>query len=227
MTANEALITLNKLCFHYQNSDKPVLDNISFTLYQNDFLAITGPSGSGKSTLLSILGLMQKGYQGEYLLCDTNVGQLTEQSLANLKRHAIGFVFQNFNLLGHLTVYENVALPLTYRRDIKRHNYRQLVNEALQRVGMADYTSRFPAQLSGGQQQRIAIARAVVTQPQLLLADEPTGNLDSVNSAKVMQLLAQLHQEGTTICLITHDNDCANLAQRVIRLKDGQVTATQ
>lgn len=223
MQANEPLISIQNLSFSYQNSSQAILNNVSFELFPGDFLAITGPSGSGKSTLLSVLGLMQSGYSGNYLLCGTEVSQLTAQSVANLKRHAIGFIFQNFNLLGHLSVYENVALPLNYHRNIRRSAYRDMVMEALERVGMAEFANRFPAQLSGGQQQRAAIARAVVTKPQLLLADEPTGNLDSANSENVMQLLTDLHKGGTTICLITHDNECANQAQKMLRLTDGSI----
>lgn len=225
MNVNEPLIALNQLSFHYQNSKQAILNAISFELQQHDFLAITGPSGSGKSTLLSIIGLMQQGYSGSYQLCGTNVSQLTTQAVANLKRYTIGFIFQNFNLLGHLTVYENVALPLSYHTGIKRNQYKAAVLSALQRVGMADYTDRFPAQLSGGQQQRVAIARAIVTKPKLLLADEPTGNLDSENSENVMQLLTELNQQGTALCLITHDQQYASQAKRIIHLKDGQISA--
>jgi putative ABC transport system ATP-binding protein len=223
MPVDNSLINLSKLSYCYQGSTSPVLDNISFSLQQGEYLAITGPSGSGKSTLLSILGLMQQGYSGQYLLCGADVAQLTHLSIANLKRYAIGLIFQNFNLLGHLTVYENICLALHYHREIKRASYRQHVMTALERVDMVEFAQRFPAQLSGGQQQRVAIARAVVTKPQLLLADEPTGNLDSTNSSKVMELLAQLHQAGTTICLITHDNNCAQQAKRIIQLQDGRI----
>ena len=226
MPVKEPLVALQQLSFSYKNTEQPILNTISFELHKHDYLAITGPSGSGKSTLLSILGLMQQGYSGSYLLCGTDVAQLTAKSLANLKRHAIGFVFQNFNLLGHLTVFENVALPLTYHSDIPRTQYKSLVIDALQRVGVAELASRFPQQLSGGQQQRVAIARAVVTKPQLLLADEPTGNLDSRNSENVMQLLNELHQQGTTLCLITHDRQCAIQAKSIIHLKDGSISAT-
>jgi len=225
MTANHPtpFIQLKNLSFHYPSNKQLVLNDVSLDIAAHSFIAITGASGSGKSTLLSILGFMQSGYTGQYFLCGTDVSMLTAASLANLKSHAISYIFQNFNLLNHLTVSENIALPLHYRRDIRRNSYAEKIQHALSLVHMTEFADRYPSELSGGQQQRVAIARAMVTEPQLLLADEPTGNLDSVNSQLIMQLLKQLHQQGTTICLITHDADCAAFAEKNLHMLDGQL----
>ena len=207
------------------DSEVRALDDVTVDFALGQFTAIMGPSGSGKSTLMHCLAGLDALTSGRVLIGDTDLAQLDDKQLTSLRREKVGFIFQNFNLLGHLTVYENVALPLSYHTGIKRNQYKAAVLSALKRVGMADYTDRFPAQLSGGQQQRVAIARAIVTKPKLLLADEPTGNLDSENSENVMQLLTELNQQGTALCLITHDQQYASQAKRIIHLKDGQISA--
>jgi putative ABC transport system ATP-binding protein len=185
-------------------------------------VSIAGPSGCGKSTLLSIMGLLDTPSSGRYVLGDTPVESLTVTQRAKLRNVAIGFVFQNFNLIGDLTVYENVELPLVYR-DMDGSDRKRRVREALEKVGMEHRINHYPAQLSGGQQQRVAVARALVGSPLILLADEPTGNLDSRNGEAVMNLLADLHKAGSTICMVTHDPRYANNAEKNIHLFDGRV----
>ena len=200
------------------------LSGIELQIKEGEFLAIAGPSGCGKTTLLSILGLLDTPPGGEYFLASPRVAQLTPSQRAAVRNRQIGFIFQAFNLIGDLTVYENVELPLTYRR-MPAGERKQRVMEALEKVGMTHRMKHYPAQLSGGQQQRVAVARAVGGDPAILLADEPTGNLDSVNGKAVMDLLRELHREGSTICMVTHDPRYAEYADRSIHLFDGQVVS--
>ena len=198
------------------------LDNVSFEVKDGEFVAIMGPSGCGKSTLLNILGLLDNQTSGTYLLGDRDVSQLRERDRTNVRTGEIGFVFQSFNLIDELTVAENIELPLTYL-NIKSSERKERVQQIMKRMAISHRAHHFPHQLSGGQQQRVAIARAVVFGPKLILADEPTGNLDSKNGAEVMQLLTELNQEGTTIVMVTHNEHDAQMAQRTIRLFDGRI----
>jgi len=198
------------------------LDGIHMTIDYGEYVAIEGPSGCGKSTLLSILGLLDTPSEGKYWLNDRPVESLSVVERARTRNREIGFIFQSFNLIGDLSVYENVELPLTYM-GMSRAERRKRVDQALERVGMGHRARHLPGQLSGGQQQRVAVARAVVTQPSILLADEPTGNLDSHNGELVMQLLRELHRDGATICMVTHDPRYAAHAGRAIHLYDGRI----
>lgn len=199
------------------------LNNISISIAQNEYVAIIGPSGSGKSTLMNILGCLDIPTSGEYLLGERSVLDFSESELAELRNQSVGFIFQSFNLLPRMSALANVMQPLTYRIMSSRER-RARATEALQRVGLADKLHHLPNQLSGGQRQRVAIARALVTKPKILLGDEPTGNLDSQTTADIMLLFDELHAEGHTIILITHEQDIAEHCHRVIRLTDGQVT---
>ena len=187
-----------------------------------EFVAIMGPSGCGKSTLLNILGLLDHPTGGNYYLVDKEVGHLKEKERTQVRKGNIGFVFQSFNLIDELNVYENVELPLTYLK-VKASERKQMVNDILKRMNISHRAAHFPQQLSGGQQQRVAIARAVVSYPKILLADEPTGNLDSKNGKEVMELLTELNKEGTTVVMVTHSQHDAGYAGRTINLFDGQV----
>jgi putative ABC transport system ATP-binding protein len=198
------------------------LDHIDLEIQQGEYVAIAGPSGCGKSTLLSILGLLDTPSLGQYLLQGEVVSRLTSSRRARVRNREIGFIFQSFNLIGDLTVYENVELPLTYRGMPAAERQRR-ATAALERVGMAHRGKHLPGQLSGGQQQRVAVARAVAGEPAVLLADEPTGNLDSKNGEAVMALLADIHGAGATICMVTHDTRYAAHARRTIHLFDGRV----
>jgi putative ABC transport system ATP-binding protein len=198
------------------------LSGIHLEIERGDYLAIAGPSGCGKSTLLSILGLLDSPSEGEYTLNGRPVQELTHGERARVRNREIGFIFQAFNLIGDLTVYENVELPLTYR-GMPASERKRRVQESLEKVEMAHRMKHYPSQLSGGQQQRVAVARALGGQPSILLADEPTGNLDSRNGEAVMDLLGDLHKEGTTICMVTHDPRYASYADRTIHLFDGRV----
>ena len=198
------------------------LDNINVEISTGEYVSIAGPSGCGKSTLLSILGLLDTPSDGTYLLKGEPVTALTLTQRARVRNREIGFIFQSFNLIGDLTVYENVELPLTYR-GMSAAERKQRVTDALERVGMSHRMKHYPAQLSGGQQQRVAVARAVAGDPLILLADEPTGNLDSTNGEAVMELLRELHRGGATICMVTHDPRFAKYADRSIHLFDGRV----
>jgi len=198
------------------------LSGIYLEIGRGEYLSISGPSGCGKSTLLSILGLLDSPTDGKYILNSTAVEDLTISDRTRIRNREIGFIFQAFNLIGDLTVYENVELPLTYR-GMPNSERKQRVQEALERVGMSHRMKHYPAQLSGGQQQRVAVARALVGKPSILLADEPTGNLDSKNGEAVMDLLRDLHQEGATICMVTHDPRYAEFAQRTVHLFDGRI----
>ena len=198
------------------------MNGVSFEINDGEFVAIMGPSGCGKSTLLNILGLLDNPSGGSYMLLGSEVGQLKEKERTKFRKGNIGFVFQSFNLIDELNVYENVELPLRYL-NISAGERKQKVNEILKRMGISHRAKHSPQQLSGGQQQRVAIARAVVSSPKLILADEPTGNLDSKNGKEVMDLLAELNAEGTTIVMVTHSQKDAAVAQRVINLFDGQI----
>ena len=202
--------------------ETPVLNGVSFRVRRGEFVVIMGRSGSGKSTLLNILGLLDSPTHGKYLLDGEGVEKLSASQRAKIRNQAIGFIFQAFNLIGDLTVYENVELPLTYR-GMPSSERQQRVTSALERVGMAHRMKHYPSQLSGGQQQRVAVARAVAGEPAILLADEPTGNLDSQNGEAVMELLRELHRGGATICMVTHDPRYARWADREVRLFDGKV----
>ena len=198
------------------------LSDIHFDIHKGDFVSISGPSGCGKSTLLAILGLLDSPSEGEYMLNGRPVENLKMSERARIRNREIGFIFQAFNLIGDLTVYENVELPLTYR-GMPSSERKKRTEEALERVGMAHRMKHYPSQLSGGQQQRVAVARALGGDPSILLADEPTGNLDSQNGEAVMELLKDLHKNGSTICIVTHDDRYAKHAERTIHLFDGKV----
>ena len=212
--------------FSTEEVETHALSNVSVDIGRGEYVSIAGPSGCGKSTLLSILGLLDAPTEGSYALNGRPVAELRASERARVRNREIGFIFQSFNLLGDLTVFENVELPLTYR-GMSPKERRQRVTEALERVGMAHRAKHLPSQLSGGQQQRVAVARAVGGEPVILLADEPTGNLDSKNGEAVMHLLADLHREGSTICMVTHDPRFARHAQREVHLFDGKVVSEQ
>jgi putative ABC transport system ATP-binding protein len=200
------------------------LEGIEFQLRKGEYLAISGPSGCGKSTLLAILGLLDTPSKGTYYLNGEAVSGLRLSERARIRNREIGFIFQAFNLIGDLTVYENVELPLTYR-GMGGPERKQRVGDALERVGMSHRMKHYPSQLSGGQQQRVAVARALAGDPLILLADEPTGNLDSANGEAVMTLLRELHSHGSTICMVTHDPRYASFADRTLHLFDGRIVA--
>ena len=214
-------VNLQKI-FRTEEVQTLALTNVNIEVSEGEFVAIMGPSGCGKSTLLNILGLLDNPTAGEYYLNGTEVSRYTESQRTDLRKGVIGFVFQSFNLIDELNVYENVELPLLYM-GIPSAERKKRVEEALQRMGMMHRVKHFPQQLSGGQQQRAAIARAVVADPKLILADEPTGNLDSKNGREVMELLKELHRDGTTIVMVTHSQHDADYADRIIHLFDGQV----
>lgn len=202
------------------------LSGIHLSIAQGEYVSIAGPSGCGKSTLLSILGLLDTPSEGTYTLNQQAVARLDFAQRARIRNREIGFIFQSFNLIGDLTVYENVELPLTYR-GMSASQRKAAAHAALEKVGMSHRTNHYPSQLSGGQQQRVAVARALVGNPSILLADEPTGNLDSKNGDAVMELLRDLHREGATICMVTHDPRFARHADRTIHLFDGRVVSEQ
>jgi putative ABC transport system ATP-binding protein len=208
--------------FSSDGVDTRALSDINLEIRHGDYLSVAGPSGCGKSTLLSILGLFDSPTEGRYLLKGQPVQQLSCDEQARIRNREIGFVFQSFNLIGDLTVYENVELPLTYRGMPASERKRRVI-ESLEKVEMAHRMKHYPSQLSGGQQQRVAVARALGGQPSILLADEPTGNLDSHNGEAVMELLRELHREGSTICMVTHDPRYASYADKTIQLFDGRI----
>jgi len=212
----------------YQLGEQEVraLDGVSLTIEDHEFAALIGPSGSGKSTMMHILGCLDVADEGEYLLDGRDISDYTDDQLAEVRNRKIGFIFQQFNLLQKLNAFENVELPLIYQG--MPHTERQKrAREALELVGLGDRMNHRPNQLSGGQQQRVAIARALATKPELILADEPTGNLDSHSSAEIIGLLHELHEKGNTIVVITHDNDIAEEAERIIRIRDGRIVADE
>src|SRR5213083_2868162 len=198
------------------------LSGIHLGIGKGEYVSIAGPSGCGKSTLLSILGLLDSPTEGSYTLNEQSVANLDHSQRARIRNREVGFIFQSFNLIGDLTVFENVELPLTYR-GMRAAERKERVTEALERVGMAHRSKHLPSQLSGGQQQRVAVARALVGKPLILLADEPTGNLDSKNGDAVMDLLSNLHREGATICMVTHDPRFARFAERTVQVFDGRI----
>ncbi|HEX8180846.1 MAG TPA: ABC transporter ATP-binding protein [Pyrinomonadaceae bacterium] len=225
MTANvQPLIRLEdvKKVFYTDEVETHALAGTHLNVAPGEYVSITGPSGCGKSTLLSILGLLDTPTDGKYMLNSRPVSELSASERARIRNREVGFIFQSFNLIGDLNVYENVELPLTYR-GLSGAERKERVTDALERVGMAHRAKHLPSQLSGGQQQRVAVARAVAGQPLILLADEPTGNLDSKNGEAVMDLLRELHQGGATICMVTHDPRYARYADRTIHLFDGRV----
>jgi putative ABC transport system ATP-binding protein len=211
--------------FRTEDVETHALSEVDLEIHSGTFLSIEGPSGCGKSTLLSILGLLDTPSTGRYELNGRPVDGLSTAERARVRRQQIGFIFQGFNLIGDLSVYENVELPLTYL-GIGQKERRQRVQDALERVQMAHRSKHMPNQLSGGQQQRVAVARAVVGKPLILLADEPTGNLDSKNGEQVMELLAELHKQGATLCMVTHDPRYAEFADQRVRLFDGRIAET-
>ena len=221
---SEPLIKLDSVrkVFYTDEVETHALDNINIEIAKGEYVSIAGPSGCGKSTLLSILGLLDTPTDGKYVLNERPATALSLSERARVRNREVGFIFQSFNLIGDLTVYENVELPLTYR-GMRSAERKQRVTAALERVGMAHRAKHLPSQLSGGQQQRVAVARAVCGEPSILLADEPTGNLDSKNGEAVMDLLKELHSSGATICMVTHDPRYARHADRSIHLFDGRV----
>ncbi|MGD0993453.1 MAG: ABC transporter ATP-binding protein [Gemmatimonadales bacterium] len=226
MTApnGETMIKLEglKKVFYTDEVETHALEDVHLEIRKGEYLAIAGPSGCGKTTLLSILGLLDSPSEGSYLLGGEHVADLTASQRAKIRNRQIGFIFQAFNLIGDLTVAENVELPLTYR-GMPSSERGKRVQEALEKVGMSHRMKHYPSQLSGGQQQRVAVARAVVGDPLILLADEPTGNLDSKNGEQVMELLRDLHRAGATLCMVTHDPRYARHADRSIHLFDGRI----
>jgi len=209
--------------FYTDDLETHALDGIHLDVAKGEFLSISGPSGCGKSTLLALLGLLDTPTEGKYLLDSQDVTGLTPAVRARTRNERIGFIFQAFNLIGDLTVLQNVELPLTYRASMPADERRKAAVAALERVGMSHRVNHHPSQLSGGQQQRVAVARALAGRPSILLADEPTGNLDSRNGEAVMNLLRELHREGSTICMVTHDPRYADYADRKVQLFDGRV----
>ena len=218
------MIVLRDVCKTYQVGDEIVraLDHASLTVHDGEFVSIIGPSGSGKSTLMNIIGCLDIADSGEYLLDDIPIEDYTENELAQVRSRKIGFVFQSFNLIPQLTAQENVELPLIYQR-VRRGERRRRVAEAMERVQLTGRIHHLPSELSGGQQQRVAIARAIAAHPSLILADEPTGNLDSHTGQDIMDIFHELHESGNTIVLITHDDAVARQAQRSIHILDGRV----
>jgi putative ABC transport system ATP-binding protein len=221
---DQALIQLKGISkvFRTDEMETHALSNVDLTIRSGEYVSIEGPSGCGKTTLLSLLGLLDSPSSGSYVLENQPVLSLSPVERARIRNRHIGFIFQAFNLIGDLTVYENVELPLQYR-GMSPQDRKTRVQESLDRVGMSHRAKHYPYQLSGGQQQRVAVARAVAGEPAILLADEPTGNLDSENGAAVMDLLAELHRDGATICMVTHDPRYARRASRTVHLLDGKV----
>lgn len=224
---SKALVQLDniKKVFYTETMETHALSNISLTIAQGEYVSISGPSGCGKSTLLSLLGLLDTATDGRYILSNHDVSNISKDQRSEIRNKEIGFVFQSFNLISNLNVKENVELPLTYRDDLSNKQRQQMVNEALNKVDMSHRAKHFPSQLSGGQQQRVAVARAIVGTPSVILADEPTGNLDSKNAGAVMDLLARLHADGATICMVTHDPRSAEQASRNIAMLDGTIVS--
>jgi putative ABC transport system ATP-binding protein len=208
--------------FYTDEVETHALSGVHLQIRKGEYVSIAGPSGCGKSTLLSILGLLDSPTEGNYWLNDQPVANLGFAARARIRNREVGFIFQSFNLIGDLNVYENVELPLTYR-GLNGTERRQRVNEALEKVGMSHRAKHYPSQLSGGQQQRVAVARALAGKPSILLADEPTGNLDSKNGEAVREWLGELHREGATICMVTHDPRFARHAERTVHLFDGRI----
>lgn len=224
-----ALITLKNVAkvFYTEEIETHALGNINLIINKGEYVSISGASGCGKSTLLAILGLLDTATSGEYELNGHQVLGLDNTQRAHIRNKEIGFIFQSFNLISDLTVAENIALPLSYRKDFSSKEIKIAVSEALAKVNLENRSNHFPAQLSGGQQQRVAVARAIAGKPAIILADEPTGNLDSKNAESVMTLLNELHQGGATICMVTHDPRSAQQAQRLVEIFDGKVVSDE
>ncbi len=224
MLKNMIQVTNLSKIFRTEEIETTALNGVSFEINDGEFVAVMGPSGCGKSTLLNILGLLDNPTQGSYRLLDTEVSRLREKERTRFRKGNIGFVFQSFNLIDELNVYDNIELPLRYL-NISASERKQRVTDMMKRMAISHRAQHFPQQLSGGQQQRVAIARAVVASPKLILADEPTGNLDSKNGKEVMELLRELNSEGTTIVMVTHSQRDAAFAQRTINLFDGKIVS--
>jgi putative ABC transport system ATP-binding protein len=222
----EALIEIQDMCKIYNPGENEVraLDHVNLTIKKGEFVAIIGQSGSGKSTLMNMLGCLDIPTSGTYILNGQDVSQMDDNELSDIRNKEIGFIFQGFNLIPNLTAFENVELPLIYR-GVSKHKRKELSEEALEKVGLTNRITHKPSEMSGGQQQRVAIARAIAQAPPIILADEPTGNLDSVSTVEIIGILKGLHQAGSTIILITHSNEIAEEANRVIKVKDGKVEA--
>lgn len=222
------MININDLdkVYRTEEIETLALSKIKLLVKKGEFLAVMGPSGCGKSTLLNIIGLLDDIDGGSYLFNETEVSKFNERKRAELRKHNIGFVFQSFNLIDELTVYENVELPLIYT-DVPKSERKKMVEAVLEKVQIMHRRNHFPQQLSGGQQQRVAVARAVVTNPKVILADEPTGNLDSTNGNEVMHMLTELNESGTTIVMVTHSEHDAKFADRIVRMLDGQIIMQQ
>ncbi|MCL6295917.1 ABC transporter ATP-binding protein [Jejuia spongiicola] len=220
------MIKLNQLTKVYRTDEieSTALNEVSFEIEKGEFVSIMGPSGCGKSTLLNILGLLDKPESGSYEFLGNEVAHLNEKGRSDIRKKNIGFIFQNFNLIDELTVFENIELPLLYNK-VPAPERKQRVNEIIDKIGISHRSSHFPQQLSGGQQQRVAVARALINRPPLILADEPTGNLDSSHGNEVMELLCELHEAGTTIIMVTHSAHDASYSGRIINLLDGQVVS--
>ena len=221
---SEALIEIRDLCKIYNPGEVEVraLDHVSLTINRGELVAIIGQSGSGKSTLMNQLGCLDVPTSGDYFLSGQNVAKLSDNELSDIRNREIGFIFQGFNLIPNLTAVENVEVPLIYRGIGKRER-RQLAISSLEKVGLGHRLDHKPSQMSGGQQQRVAIARAIAAAPPLILADEPTGNLDSASSKEILQILKQMHASGRTVILITHDNEISAQARRIIHIRDGKI----
>ncbi|ALO42406.1 ABC transporter ATP-binding protein [Pseudoalteromonas phenolica] len=215
-----SLSNINK-SFLTEDIETHALSNINLEIAQGEYVSLSGPSGCGKSTLLSILGLLDTATSGQYLFNGQDVTGFSRDKRAQIRCYDIGFVFQSFNLISSLTISENIMLPLTYQNGVSKSLMQSKVDEVLERVGMQHRANHYPSQLSGGQQQRVAVARALVNDPKIIFADEPTGNLDSQNAEKVMALFDQLHRDGSTICMVTHDPRSAQMAQRQVSILDG------
>ncbi len=222
----DALVDVRDICKVYNPGENEVraLDHVSVQIQEKEFVAIIGQSGSGKSTLMNMLGCLDVPTSGTYMLHGQDVSHMTDDELSDIRNKEIGFIFQGFNLIQNLTALENVELPLIYRGVNKKERI-ELAQSALKKVGLENRMNHKPAEMSGGQQQRVAIARAIAQAPPIILADEPTGNLDSASSREIMQILKELHEEGRTIILITHDNDIAAQAKRVIKILDGRIAS--
>ena len=220
------MIKLEKLTKVYRTDEieSTALNEVSFKIEKGEFVSVMGPSGCGKSTLLNILGMLDKPESGSYEFQGEEVSHLNEKGRASVRKHNIGFVFQNFNLIDELTVFENIELPLIYNK-VPSSERKKRVNELIDKIGISHRASHFPQQLSGGQQQRVAVARALITRPPIILADEPTGNLDSSNGNEVMELLCELNEAGTTIVMVTHSTHDASYSGRIINLLDGQIVS--
>jgi len=220
------MIKLNKLSKVYRTDEieSAALNEVSFEISKGEFVSVMGPSGCGKSTLLNILGMLDKPESGSYEFLGNEVAQLNEKGRSEVRKKNIGFIFQNFNLIDELTVFENIELPLIYNK-VNSSERKKRVNELIEKIGIAHRASHFPQQLSGGQQQRVAVARALITKPPLILADEPTGNLDSSHGNEVMELMCELNENGTTIVMVTHSAHDASYSNRIINLLDGQIVS--